>query len=158
MEAVEKMNEAIFERAAKLIRNGKKQSAEVIIDSGKANEPYHYINVNDQMDTEIGKDMVSSFLDMLSHRPDTAIIAFVCEAWALTDPEGVKEMARPSTHPKRMECVVVSFSIGNQRAIVMHKIVRPVGKRPRLLRGELQIEKGEAKLEGRFFAERKQAH
>lgn len=159
MEAVEKLDAAIFERAAKVVRSGKTHPPIVIVQTGSAGQPWKIIDVSGAMDNDAGKDAVAELIDLLSLHPDVAIVAFVSEAWMVTDPKAMAEGVRPSQHPGRVECVVVSFSIGNtQRAINTHRIVREAGKRARLVRGELQIEKGEAKLEGRFFAERRTAH
>jgi hypothetical protein len=159
MEAVEKMDEAIFERAAKLVRSGKTHPAIVIIETARAGDPWKIIDVQDKMGSEADKDAVSALIDMLSQHPDVTIVAFVSEAWMVLDPKALAEGIRPSQHPKREECVIVSFSIGSsKRAISVHRIVREHSKRPRLERGTLHIETEGKELEGRFFAERRQAH
>jgi len=159
MEAVEKLDAAIYERAAKLVRSGKTHPPIIIMDTGHPGKPWKVIDVSGKMGNEAEKDMVAELIDLLSLHPSVAIVAFVSEAWMVTDPKAMAEGVRPSQHPNRVECVVVSFSIGNsRRAINTHRIVRNAGKRPRLERGQLQIENDEAKFEGRFFAERRLAH
>lgn len=159
MQQVEKLDAAIFERAAKIVRSGKTHPPLVIIETGKAGQPWQVIDVTGKMDDEAGKDSVAMLIDMLCLHPSVAIVAFVSEAWMVTDPKAMEQGVRPSQHPQRQECVVVSFSIGTgQRAINVHPIVRVPGKRPQLQRGTLSIEAGEAKLEGRFFAERRKTH
>lgn len=158
MEAVIKMNDAIFERAAKAVRTGTTHPTVVIVDSGRVGERWKVIDVSQQMGSDADKDMVASFINMLSHHPDVAIIAFVAEAWYTADQKAIKEGTRPSTAADRKECLVVSFSFGNQRALVMHPIVRTLNKKPRLERGELKIETQDEKLDGRFFAERRAVH
>lgn len=158
MEAVIKMSDAIFERAAKAVRAGKTHPTVVIVDSGRAGDKWKVIDVSAQMGDEADKDMVASFINMLSHHPDVAIIAFVAEAWYSTDQKAYKDGVRPSAATDRKECLIVSFSYGNQRALVMHPIVRSLNKKPRLERGEMKIENAEEKLDGRFFAERRAVH
>ncbi len=159
MQTVEQFDAAIYERAAKAIRSGKTHPAILILMMGNPKSKWNIIDVSDKMNSDADKDMVASLIDMLTLHPSVAIVAFVSEAWMTTDPKALAEGVRPSQHPERVECVVVSFSIGNsQRAINMHTIVREAGKRPRLERGTLKVEQGEEVLEGRFFAERRQSH
>lgn len=159
MQTVEQFDAEIYKIAAKAIRAGETHPPMIILLMGNPAAKWNIIDVSGKMNDEADKDMVASLIDMLSLHPSVAIVAFVSEAWMVTDPKAMAEGVRPSQHPQRIECVVVSFSVGNsQRAINTHRIVREVGKRPRLERGTLKIEQGEEVLEGRFFSERRQAH
>lgn len=143
------------------------QAASAIVASGEQHRPLVILMMTDgstqiidcthAFSDESGKDAVARLIDMLSKRDEVSCVAFVSEAWMVVEPKlRGGRFPRPSTHPERVECVVVSFSLANgKRAISLHTIRRPAKKAPFLVRGDLSVEEGEVKFDGRFFAERR---
>lgn len=159
METLEKLDAMIYERAAKMVRSGRQHPPLVIIQR-LDDENLHIVDVSDAMGDDAGKDIVASLIDMFSMHPSVAVVVFLSEAWMAIEKGGyTADTPRPSEHPDRQECVVVSYSLASsKRAMVVHLIRREPGKKPRLERGELRVEDGGETLDGRFFAERRPIH
>lgn len=159
MQNLKDFDTAIFEAASEIIGRGVQHHPLVILMMTDPKQQWKIIDVSEAMADEAGKDMIALLIDMLSKRSDVACVAFVSEAWMVMEPKqsATGEMPRPSEHPDREECVVVSFSIANgRRALSVHPIRRSAGAAASLERGELRTEEEiGAVLDGRFFAERR---
>lgn len=160
MKSLQEFDAAIFERASKIIAMGEEQPPIVIVLMIEEGDTWHVIDVSQAMSTEHGKDIVSELINMLANRDEIAVVSFISEAWMLMG-EHAKDgkYPRPSAHPERVECVVVSYSLASgKRALSIHKIIRAPGVAAVLERGELRTEEGGNELDGRFFAERRTTH
>lgn len=162
MKSLQDFDDVIFDSASEVIGNFDEQRPLILMMMIDENQALGIIDCSRAMADESGKDIVAALIDLIGSRDDVAIVAFASEAWMLIAKEPMKEkdFPRPSQHPDRVECVVVSYSLaGGKRALAVHTIHRPAGEKPYLERGELRTEEKEGEvLEGRFFAERRKTH
>lgn len=157
MKSLQEFDAAIFERASAIIAMGEEQPPIVVVLMIEEEDTWHVIDVSQAMSTEHGKEIVSELINTLANRDEIAVVSFISEAWMVVGEQANE--GRPSEHPERIECVVVSYSLASgKRALAVHNIIRAPGVAASLVRGELRTEDAGETLDGRFFADRRQTH